>query len=362
MQLLADRILYKKNWGDFKHKTSFDLANIKALQGVGQLLYSSKIVSLDDAAAELAYQVSLGLNPQEVLNSMEYFRLPADRMWIEFRRDTFLPETPPGYTGFFLEKTSEEGFAISLFDEEIRPEATTITGSLIKFHFSRNPHDLTGISNRIPLSFRQTMYYALGLTYEPGVELDSIFRDIANLSSEANDNTAWHIASRHFGFEFMYGKPPELTDRELNQLIQTYLNELAGTVRHVLAVLLLYYFPPVETYHRVPTQKGRRIINGKSKPYLSFEDVSVKIPKRRPDNPYRWVRTGLPKMEIHKRRHDVDGHFRRIRPLNQAELEALGIPEEQLAEHQRYKYVWVRAHQRGDAALGFVRKRKHLTT
>ncbi|MNV89283.1 hypothetical protein D3C71_1835660 [compost metagenome] len=128
----------------------------------------------------------------------------------------------------------------------------------------------------------------------------------------------------------------------------------------MLAFLLLTHFPPVQLYARKP-QQGRRIVNGQSRPYLKVEDLRITWPKRKPLNVLRWVKSGLPKEPIHKRAHDVDGHWRRLRPLTDTEIDELGKPRWMLAPHEFYKHTWVHDHQRGDARLGFVHKRKRIT-
>lgn len=354
MSLLADRILYKKNWGDTRAgvKLEFDIVGHQ-LGEVSRKMYGARVVSLDDATAAFAYELSLGLNPETVMDSLQYFRLPTQRMWFEFRRDAFLPETPPGHTGFLLEKTSEEGFSIMLVDEETREVGTYMTGSLIKFFFSINEAETLAMNNPLNLSFRQRTFYALGMQYEPGSDLDKL-----SSNAELMSNDPWRLFSQHVEFDFAdpkYDRHPSLR----GDVTTMYLQELAGTIRHVLAILLLYHFPPVERYVREP-RKGRRIVNGKSRPYFSFEEISVRFPKRKPVNPYKWVRNGLPKPEHRKRAHDVDGHWRRLRALTDAELRDLGRPRASLAPHEFFKYTWVRAHQRGDSSLGFSIKRKRI--
>ena len=365
MNLLADRILYQKNWGHIQVRDSaYDLMNKNVLQPITKGIYGSKIVVLDDPTAELAYQLSLTLQPAQIIESLQYFRLPSPRMWFEFRRDAFLPETPPGTTGFLLERFGEDGFSISLVDEEVRTGGNVITGSLIKFYFSINADEIAALGNPLKLSFRQKTFFALGMQYEPGTDLDRIFKDIANLSAQTEMvgngfDDDWHRASEHFEFSSSL--------QDLRQypgyanMLQQYVEELAGTTRHVLALLMLYHFPPVEHYER-KSKKGRRVINGQSRPFFSFEEVKVRIPRRKPTNPYKWVRNGLPKVETRKRAHEVDGHWRCVRPLTVAEINALDKPVSQLTDRERYKYTWVKSHQRGDATIGFVRKTKLLTS
>ncbi len=364
MKLLADRILYKKNWGKFKDSNKvFEHINSKLLSDTARKIYSTKVVALDNATSELAYELSLSLYPRQVMENLRYFRLPADRLWFEFRRDSFLPQTPPGTTGFMLEKFGNEGFSVSLVDEEERADGNAMSASLIKFYFSLDRDDIRSLNNPLHLSFRQRTYFALGMQYEPGTDIDEILNDIQGFSKGVMpdmNNDVWHNVSEHFDFDIAVAGDSGVPEG-FSKYASHYLQELAGTIRHVLAILMLYYFPPVEHYQRIP-QKGRRIINGQSKPFLSFEDMKIRVPKRKPINPYKWVRKGLATTDIGKRRHEVEGHWRKVRPLTKKELDDLDRPRSQLMPHEFYKTVWVRKHERGDAALGYVRKRKHLVS
>jgi len=365
MSLLADRILYKKNWGEPDAiAKDFDRINRELLADTARKVYSSKVITLDDQAATLAYELSLHLNPERVLDSLQYFRLPTNKLWIEFRRDAFLPETPKGTTAFLLEKISETAFSISLIDEEIRDRGNVMSGSLVKFFFSRDRNELRSMGNPLGLSFRQRTYFALGMQYQAGSDLDKIFEDIGLMVNQSpkdlmeQEQHPWRLLSEHIEFDIA-SIGPDKVPQGFAKFADQYLQELAGTIRHVLAILLLYYFPPVERYERQP-QKGRRIINGKSRPFLGFDEVKIRIPNRKPTNPYKWVRSGLAKTDIGKRRHDVDGHWRKVRLLTMDELLALGKPVDQLEPRDFYKWAWVRDHQRGDINRGFVRKRRHL--
>src|SRR5574343_134248 len=93
LSFLADRLLYKKNWANFNTKTSYDISNIKELKRIGQNLYSSRIITLDDETAALAYNISLNLIPEEIINQLAFFKLPSKKGWFEFRRNSILPET-----------------------------------------------------------------------------------------------------------------------------------------------------------------------------------------------------------------------------------------------------------------------------
>lgn len=369
MGLLADKLLYRKNWGSTgEHR--LNSYNHMLLADISKRVYPSRIVSLDDATAAFAYEYSMELTPKHLLEILGYCRLPTERMWFEFNRESFLPQTPPGQTGFFLEKTSEDGFSIIIVDLETRATGPVITPSLFKFHFSTNPDEIQRFDNPLRLSFRQKTFYGLGMVYEPlaGDLRDTITNALSDESHREliEEERAWRQIALHFEFDALIagGSSGILKDARLRQTIvdmaEEYLQELAGTIRHVLAILSLYHFPPVEHYVRKP-QPGRRIVNGQTKPYLGFEEMNIKWPKRKPVNPYKWVSKGLATTGIAKRRHEVDGHWRAYRKLTEAELDALGRPRELLEPHEFYKYTWVKSHERGDARIGYVRKRRVIT-
>ncbi|MNY11103.1 hypothetical protein D3C86_1441130 [compost metagenome] len=231
-----------------------------------------------------------------------------------------------------------------MVEEMVAAPDDAILPVVMSFHFDSDFERLNQ-ENPLKLSHQEKMRYCFGFGYKP--DPDGLDFEVRYLTQHADVR----FLSPFYAEQY----------HKLNAEVAFFqtLNEVSGTLRHVLAMVLLMHFPPVTFYSR-KQQQGRRIINGQSRPYLRVEDMQVAWPRRKPVNALRWVKSELPKEPIHKRAHEVDGHWRKLRPLTDAELDALGKPRALLAPHEFYKYTWVREHQRGDAKLGFVHKRKHV--
>lgn len=339
MELFADKLLYRKNW----HTSTYSMY---AFDSFAPKMYQARVISLDDHAAKLAHDLSLKLDLLEIHNNLRFLRLPSERIWVEMSRRAFFgnPTLEKGRVGYLLERTTETGFRISMIEEMIASPDDAILPVVVSFNFDSDFEKLDQ-ENPMKLTHRQKMRYCFGFGYTP---------DKDGLDFEVR----W--LTQHTDVRFLsdfYAEQYRTLGAE-SAFFET-LNEVSGTVRHILAIVLLMHFPPVTFYSR-KQQQGRRIINGQSRPYLKVEDLQVAWPKRKPVNVLRWVKSELPKDPVHKRAHDVDGHWRRLRPLTEEELDALGKPRSLLAPHEFYKHTWVRDHQRGDAKLGFVHKRKHV--
>lgn len=373
MSLLADRILYKKNL------MGAGTPVLRVGELIGQRMPSTKIIHLDDSAAGLAYEISKNLNPTEIIANLPYFRLPQDRMWFEFTRVGFFGEIDlninplnplntsdlPQRMGYFLERRGENGFMLTVVDEfsdedmiktafnDVFSYTVEVVPSIYSFYFTTDHEETSGAfkdPNILRLSKRMMLELTLGLAYEPSPDDDNYQMNYL----------AQHVDIQHsFDIDDVLFGSDSKNIREHQERSVVYLRELQGVLRHALAILLLYHFPPIKRTIRVP-KTGRRIVNGKSRPYFGSEEIKIEWPRRRPINPYKWVRKGLPQT-IHKCQHDVDGHWRRVRALRIEEIEALGRPIEELKPHEFYKNVWVKAHKRGDPALGYKRKRNMVT-
>jgi hypothetical protein len=136
----------------------------------------------------------------------------------------------------------------------------------------------------------------------------------------------------------------KLTEEKFKLVVDSMLVEGAGDLRWAATVLGL--LNTYQTQVSEPMAHGElgksREINLKKLPYLEYRRLSLVLPKGKPID-YRVKDFHRP-TGLHHRAHLVRGHYRNYKATNR---------------HDAFK-TWVKPHQRGDAALGWVIKTYHV--
>lgn len=114
----------------------------------------------------------------------------------------------------------------------------------------------------------------------------------------------------------------------------------AGDLRFVSALLgLMNTFKIVATEPKLPEESRgyqHRMVGNKKVDYLIFKKLTIKLPENKPlESRIRNISAAI----IHKRAHQVRGHYRTLH-------KGTGTQRD----------VWIKQHQRGDAALGYIEK------
>lgn len=317
--MFADFVLHRKNW---LHKTLFD--NFGEIE---RNLYSSKIYRFDKESSRVAAAIS-HITIDQCLKLIPLAMLPYDNVWVEIDREAYFGElfkntgqyTDPGTNmAFFYQRLSETVWSVRVVDSSIENDKESVALWPIEFLF-----DVEGRGDwpEGRLYFKEFSDLAWGYMKDPNSNVEGYDQLLSHV------NVAWGVdpQTRKVGFNDI---------GESRNVAHNIVREVAGTVRRAMILLLMLNAPPVE--HVEIKRSGMRVVNQKPRPVLSYRDLRITIPKRRYDYA-DGILKGLLKQVRHLRRHIVKGHWRRWGD----------------------RLVWVRAHERGDASLGYASNRANV--
>jgi len=362
MALFADRILYKKNWQVPRDNSGRDpqgdrerVALVRGiLGGIAAKLYTTRIYTVNDQALRMLHDVSRSINSDIALRNIDLFRLPHERIWVELDRQAMFPHTDaPGNTAYLLERRGDTGFTVMILEEW---HGDNVVGPqmhpwMIAFEFNSEPTKLQ--KSHFPFEPGEKMQFCMGWTdrmveaYYPGTSAALAKHMEITVSPDYNRAIGYKIGDR-------------TVDEATRQAMLQELPEIAGTLRHIMGFLLLLHFPPVA--RSGGRKSGTRLVNGKNRPYLHVDTLTLHIPKRKTS----WDLSHVLKAArgAAKRRHEVSGHWRKYRKLTDVELNEIcvsrGITRAELGPQEFYKWSWVREHERGDAGIGHTVRHRHL--
>lgn len=127
-------------------------------------------------------------------------------------------------------------------------------------------------------------------------------------------------------------------------------HEMKGDLRFIVAALALLNHVPVT--FRPFRPKGQLLTHSQMKPFMASSVVTVQVPN--PRRALKFVDEQIKSAHHHSRhrRHEVRGHWRYSDKEHSEKWERAFDPE-----RKRFRYrLWIAHHERGDAALGFVRQ------
>lgn len=123
---------------------------------------------------------------------------------------------------------------------------------------------------------------------------------------------------------------------KFGEVVTEHFMETQGVLRFLITLLAAVNDVPV-LYREVESRGGSRRVNMKAVPYLDHTVVSIKAPKTKPID---WLTKKLDGAAgRRKRRHEVRGHWRTL------------VTKDRTIKGR----VWISAHERGDASLGYVK-------
>lgn len=129
-----------------------------------------------------------------------------------------------------------------------------------------------------------------------------------------------------------------LDESKARRWFQTSILEMRGVLRFVVCALALMNCAVIH-YRTEPVPPGRRIVGGRTVPYLAHRTVTIHVPPGTKNVTKYLVKQVT---DRHHRAHMVRGHWRN------------GYIRTRRGKEQVVKGSWVKPHQRGDASLGFI--------
>ena len=317
-------------------------------------LRSARRFSLEDHVVRECVRKA-GDKPARIVERAEMLKLPFERMWVEYSNGARLDAINeyrqsierPRYSdhewrkyraGFLLERVgSPNGSADVVL-------ATAFTS------------DEDGIYGVAPVG------YLLGA----GASSKSFDLHPNPEIAQALRITSWGYGAGEDEEHFAYALPderlldlgcptvenfvtgPALATKNLNaehtqKLVFEGVNQGRGDMRFILTLMQMINVVPIKKVYAQAVQTHYNY-KGKNVPYLDHQIVSIEVGKTKVikvvDHAFRQAE----KEHARKRAHEVRGHFR---------VYHKGTKEE--------RRTWIKAHQRGDASLGFVRQTWEVT-
>jgi hypothetical protein len=365
-----------------------------------RLFSQTRAFNITNDALKVAFELSLD-EPRKVAERLFMARLPFPRTWIEidFHYKTNLAQKTnvaigvddetPGRVGWLLQEDPGDPLRwssttfISLDSERkpawepLREEMLTSTSftcfmvdtanrappekigsilaiddALLQKFVGVTDKDVPGI-NPIDPGMLPDHYWRdfrnIGWGYSGGVEGISRRQAMRTVASPAALNNSINI-----GLEPMVKQLTPVASSNIEHMIMNSAVESRGDVRLIVALLSLINEVPIET--TTTRKEGSFISAGRPHKFLKNNLVRINIPARRPMKKIRAILNS--KVTFHKARHEVRGHWRTIvhkKDHTRKVRNPDGSFEEIFFAKGQLERVWVNAHERGDASLGYVK-------